>query len=92
MPFTALIYLLCYIDRSNIGMFKMSKGLLRTACLLTPLEGNARILNANTGDSMLLTNNMTNYEFTVALMIFLVAYSVFEAPSNLALKVFSPNV
>lgn len=41
---------------------------------------------------MLQTNNMTNYEFTLALMIFLVAYSVFEAPSNLALKVFSPNM
>lgn len=35
--------------------------------------------------------NMTEHEFTVALMVFLVAYSVFEAPSNLALKVLSPH-
>lgn len=35
---------------------------------------------------------MTNYQFTVALMVFLVAYSLFEAPSNLALKVFTPNM
>lgn len=41
---------------------------------------------------MLQTNNMTEYQFTVALMVFLVAYSIFEAPSNLALKVFSPNL
>lgn len=53
--------------------------------------GNAKILNASTGDDILQTNNMTSYQFTVALMLFLVAYSVFEAPSNLALKVFSPR-
>ncbi|KAE9579220.1 hypothetical protein CGMCC3_g4650 [Colletotrichum fructicola] len=34
---------------------------------------------------------MTNYQYTIALMVFLVSYTVFEAPSNLALKVFSPN-
>ena len=35
---------------------------------------------------------MTAYQYTIALMVFLVAYSLFEAPSNLALKVFSPNM
>lgn len=34
---------------------------------------------------------MSNYDFTIALMLFMVAYSVFEAPSNLALKVLSPK-
>jgi hypothetical protein len=29
MPYTALIYLLCYLDRSNIGM----NHLLRASCL-----------------------------------------------------------
>ncbi|KAF0321813.1 major facilitator superfamily transporter [Colletotrichum asianum] len=71
MPFTALIYLLCYLDRSNIG--------------------NAKILNSSTGDSLLDSTGMTNYQYTIALMVFLVSYTVFEAPSNLALKVFSPN-
>lgn len=71
MPVTALIYLLCYLDRSNIG--------------------NARILNSTTNDSMMETNNMTVYQFTIALMAFLVAYSVFEAPSNLAMKVLHPH-
>ncbi|KAH9240765.1 hypothetical protein K456DRAFT_1744608 [Colletotrichum gloeosporioides 23] len=71
MPFTALIYLLCYLDRLNIG--------------------NAKILNSSTGDSLLDSTGMTNYQYTIALMVFLVSYTVFEAPSNLALKVFSPN-
>lgn len=71
LPTTAVIYLLCFLDRSNIG--------------------NAKILNLSTGDDMQTTNGMSSYEFTIALMLFLVAYSVFEAPSNLALKVISPN-
>jgi len=53
--------------------------------------GNAKILNSDTGDDILQTNNISSYEFTIALMLFLVAYSVFEVPSNLALKVFSPR-
>lgn len=40
---------------------------------------------------MMETNNMTAYQFTIALMVFLVAYSVFEAPSNLALKILHPH-
>ncbi|KAH8662436.1 major facilitator superfamily domain-containing protein [Xylariales sp. PMI_506] len=72
MPLTALIYLLCYLDRSNIG--------------------NAKILNSSTGNTLLNSTGMTTYQYTVALMIFLVAYTLFEAPSNLALKVFKPNV
>ncbi|KAJ4367989.1 hypothetical protein N0V83_006344 [Neocucurbitaria cava] len=71
LPITAVVYLLCYLDRSNIG--------------------NAKILNSTTHDDMRETNNMTNYQFTIALMAFLIAYSIFEAPSNLALKVISPN-
>lgn len=37
------------------------------------------------------TNNMTNYQFTIALMAFIVAYCVFEPPSNLALKALKPK-
>ncbi|KAF5575304.1 vitamin H transporter [Fusarium subglutinans] len=53
---------------------------------------NARILNLSTNDTLLDSNNMSQYQYVIALMIFLVAYSLFEAPSNLALKVFSPNI
>lgn len=54
--------------------------------------GNARILNSSTNDTLLDTNNMTQYEYVIALMVFLVAYSLFEAPSNLAMKVLTPNM
>ncbi|KAL6694130.1 major facilitator superfamily domain-containing protein [Trichoderma pleuroticola] len=71
MPFTVWIYLLCYMDRSNIG--------------------NAKILNADAGHDLLDSTHMTTKEYTIALMVFLVAYSIFEAPSNLAAKALQPN-
>jgi MFS family permease len=37
------------------------------------------------------TLNLTSHQYIIALMLFLVAYSVFETPSNLALKIFSPK-
>ncbi|KAH7011195.1 MFS transporter [Ilyonectria destructans] len=71
LPVTAVIYLLCYLDRANIG--------------------NARILNTETGDNLMQTLDLTAHQYIIALMVFLVAYSIFEAPSNLALKVLSPR-
>ncbi|KAL1982946.1 hypothetical protein VTN96DRAFT_633 [Rasamsonia emersonii] len=72
LPMVALIYLLCYLDRSNIG--------------------NAEVLNSNTNDDLLHATGLTEYQYRVALMLFLVAYSLLEAPSNLAMKVFSPPI
>ncbi|KAI4636754.1 hypothetical protein J4E93_010979 [Alternaria ventricosa] len=71
IPLTAGIYLLCFLDRSNIG--------------------NAKTLNANAGESLLQEANMTNYQYTIALMVFLVAYAVFEVPSNYFLKKLKPS-
>jgi MFS family permease len=34
---------------------------------------------------------MTNYQYTIALMVFLVAYAIFEVPSNYFLKKFKPS-
>ncbi len=34
---------------------------------------------------------MTDFQYTIALMVFLVAYAVFEVPSNYLLKKFSPS-
>lgn len=34
---------------------------------------------------------MSNYQYTMALMVFLVAYAVFEVPSNYFLKKFKPS-
>jgi hypothetical protein len=63
----------------------------RFVFILTTCIGNAKILNSTTGDNMPVTNNMSNCQFTVALMLFVVAYCVFEAPSNLMLKILTPN-
>ncbi|KAL3421754.1 major facilitator superfamily transporter [Phlyctema vagabunda] len=71
VPLCAAIYLLCYLDRSNIG--------------------NARTLNANKGHDLLSETGMTAYQYTIALMVFLVAYGIFEVPSNYFLKKLSPS-
>ncbi|CZR52344.1 related to putative tartrate transporter [Phialocephala subalpina] len=71
VPLCAAIYLLCYLDRSNIG--------------------NAKTLNSSTHNDLLSTTHMTNYQYIIALMVFLVAYAVFEVPSNYLLKKLSPS-
>ncbi|RGP67116.1 hypothetical protein FSPOR_6172 [Fusarium sporotrichioides] len=71
IPLAAGIYLLCYLDRSNIG--------------------NAKVLNHTTGHDLLSETNMSNYDFTIALMIFLIAYALFEVPSNYFLKKMKPS-
>lgn len=53
--------------------------------------GNAKVLNSSTGDDMQTETRTTGYQFTVALMIFLVGYFLFEVPSNILLKRFRPS-
>lgn len=88
IPLCAFIYLLCYLDRSNIG--------------------NAKVLNSSTHNDLLSETHMTAYEYTIALMVFLIAYGsvllilwipkwkltcvrLFEVPSNALLKRLSPS-
>jgi uncharacterized membrane protein YhhN len=35
-------------------------------------------MNASTGNDLLTETDMTNYKYTIALMVFLVAYGLFE--------------
>lgn len=35
--------------------------------------------------------NMTNFQYTIALMVFLIAYGIFEVPSNYMLKQLRPS-
>ncbi|TCD70385.1 hypothetical protein EIP91_003739 [Steccherinum ochraceum] len=71
IPSSMLIYLLCFLDRSNIG--------------------NAKLLNADTHDDLVSNTRLSNQEYLVALMIFIVAYTLFETPSNYMLKKFRPS-
>ncbi|KAF2215795.1 hypothetical protein CERZMDRAFT_34690 [Cercospora zeae-maydis SCOH1-5] len=71
VPLCAFIYLLCYLDRSNIG--------------------NAKVLNQESGNDLLTETKMTNHQYVIALMVFLIAYALFEVPSNYALKRLKPS-
>ncbi|KAH8672551.1 MFS transporter-like protein, partial [Tricladium varicosporioides] len=71
IPLSATVYMLCYLDRANIG--------------------NAKTLNSSTHHSLLDDNHMTNYQYVVALMVFLISYAIFEVPSNYYLKRFRPS-
>ncbi|KAK1993216.1 major facilitator superfamily transporter [Colletotrichum falcatum] len=53
--------------------------------------GNAKILNSSAGHDMQTETGMSNRDFTVALMIFLIAYAAFEVPSNILLKKLRPS-
>ncbi|GLA67594.1 hypothetical protein AtubIFM54640_011262 [Aspergillus tubingensis] len=66
LPPCAFIYLLNYLDRSNIG--------------------NARVLNAETGDSLEQQTGLTDAGYSVTLTLFAIAYSLFDIPSNWVLK------
>ncbi|KAG9125754.1 hypothetical protein FRC07_006336 [Ceratobasidium sp. 392] len=71
VPAAAMIYLLCYLDRSNIG--------------------NAKLLNEDKGNSLLQSLHLTNLQYVTALMVFLIAYALFEVPSNYCLKMIRPS-
>ncbi|PLB46141.1 MFS general substrate transporter [Aspergillus steynii IBT 23096] len=53
--------------------------------------GNAKIMNSSTHNDLMTETGMSNYQYTIGLMIFLVAYGVFEAPSNILLKKLRPS-
>ncbi|KAK5684680.1 hypothetical protein LTS12_029104 [Elasticomyces elasticus] len=70
LPLLAVLYLLCFLDRSNIG--------------------NAKVLNADTDDDLMHELGMSESQYRIAMMVFIVGYSVFEAPSNMVMKVLNP--
>ncbi|KAK0435353.1 major facilitator superfamily domain-containing protein [Armillaria borealis] len=53
--------------------------------------GNAKILNADSGDSLLQVLDMTSEQFSPVLTaFFFISYALFETPPNYMLKYFSP--
>ncbi|KAF2102606.1 retrograde regulation protein 2 [Rhizodiscina lignyota] len=48
--------------------------------------GNAKVLNQETGDSLLQQANMNTYQYAVAITLFSLAYGIFEVPSNFIMK------
>jgi sugar phosphate permease len=48
--------------------------------------GNSKLLNSETGDSMMQQTDMSNLQYAIAVSLFAVAYAVFEVPSNWIMK------
>ncbi|KAL4865523.1 hypothetical protein BDV12DRAFT_211025 [Aspergillus spectabilis] len=71
VPLCALMYLLAYLDRSNIG--------------------NAKIMNADQEKDLLTITGTSSYQYSIALAVFLVAYTIFEIPANFFLKMIGPS-
>ncbi|KAI1074543.1 MFS general substrate transporter [Whalleya microplaca] len=53
--------------------------------------GNAKVLNSSTKNDMQTETGASNYEFNIALMVFLIGYFLFEVPSNILLKKLRPS-
>ncbi|KAI5859617.1 MFS general substrate transporter [Durotheca rogersii] len=53
--------------------------------------GNAKVLNSTTGNDMQTETGSSDYQFNIALMVFLISYFLFEVPSNILLKKFRPS-
>lgn len=77
------------------GSFKYRELYIQRQSINSPIpfgmQGNAKLLNANVHDDLVSNTHLTNQEYLVALMIFIVAYTIFETPSNYMLKKFKPN-
>ena len=69
LPLCGFLYLLNYLDRSNLG--------------------NGKVLNSETGDSLLQRTGMDENGYAITLTLFSIAYTVFEIPSNWILKRYS---
>ncbi|KAF7335262.1 MFS domain-containing protein [Mycena sanguinolenta] len=79
------------LHRQDIRIIPLSAAI----CLLANLDrsniGNAKILNSETHNDLLSETHMTASQYTIALMVFLIACALFEVPSNYLLRRFSPS-
>ncbi|KAL6887764.1 major facilitator superfamily domain-containing protein [Trichoderma longibrachiatum] len=77
--------------KQDIRIIPISAGIYFLCFLDRANIGNAKVLNVTTHDDLQHTADMSNRQFNVALMVFLVAYAVFEVPSNILLKKLRPS-
>ncbi|KAK5626052.1 hypothetical protein RRF57_001767 [Xylaria bambusicola] len=86
VPTVSILYLFCFIDRTNIGMFYPFP---------TCTRWGRRMLRGNVGNARLAgfekDLGLKNYDYNIVLSIFYISYIVFEIPSNLACKYFGPG-
>lgn len=49
-------------------------------------------MNTETGDDLETETNVADEQYVISLMLFLIAYALFEVPSNYYLKLMTPSV
>ncbi|KAI1811439.1 MFS general substrate transporter [Poronia punctata] len=79
------------IRKQDMRIIPVSASIYFLAYLDRSNIGNAKVLNSSTKNDMQTETHTTNYQFTIALMIFLIGYFLFEVPSNILLKKFRPS-
>ncbi|KAF7334703.1 MFS domain-containing protein [Mycena venus] len=79
------------LRKQDIRIVPLSAAITLLANLDRSNIGNAKILNSETHNDLLSETHMTALQYTIALMVFLIAYALFEVPSNYLLKRLSPS-
>ncbi|KAI1103876.1 MFS general substrate transporter [Jackrogersella minutella] len=79
------------IRRQDKRIIPLAAGIYFLCYLDRSNIGNAKILNSSTHHDMQTETGASNDQFNTALMIFLVAYFLFEVPSNILLKKLRPS-
>ncbi|KAI1342695.1 MFS general substrate transporter [Xylariaceae sp. FL0016] len=77
--------------KQDLRIVPLSAGIYFLCYLDRSNIGNAKIMNKTTHDDLLTETGMTNYQYIIALMVFLIAYGLFEVPSNILLKKLRPS-
>lgn len=91
MPWICICYLINYLDR--VCSSHLILGTQRTYMLFQVNLGNARTLNNDIPSDNIVTElGLTGNRYNIAVAVFFVPYVLAEAPSNFAMKYFSPSV
>ncbi|KAI2643212.1 putative MFS transporter [Xylaria nigripes] len=77
--------------KQDLHIVPLSAGIYFLCYLDRSNIGNAKVMNASTHNDLLSEANITNSQFNIALFVFLVAYGLFEVPSNILLKKMRPS-
>lgn len=80
-PIFMLLYLSCFLDRSNIGGQRISKCNCHTNCFV----GNVKVAGIITDIGA------TNQQFSTAVSIFYATYVSFETPAPILMKIVTPR-
>ncbi|KAI1794062.1 MFS general substrate transporter [Ganoderma leucocontextum] len=79
------------VRRIDLRMITLSTAMYMLCFIDRFNIGNAKILNSDSGDSLEQSLRLTENQYLIALMVFFVAYTVFEVPSNYLLKKYKPS-